>query len=53
MLPYMNPELIKNELSKLLEILKNEFNDELNTHFVKAVCVYDFIKYSNKFNTIG
>ena len=48
-LPYMNTDLIRNELDFLLKILRDEFDSELKTHFVKAVCVYDFIKYSNKF----
>lgn len=47
-LPYIKTELIKNELDFLLDILKNTFDSNLESHFVRAVCVYDFIKYSNK-----
>lgn len=44
-LPYMKMDLIKNELDFLLDVLKDDFDSNLNSNFVRAVCVYDFIKY--------
>lgn len=54
MLPFMDFGLIKRDLDDLLKILKKHIDESLTTSgisstFCKVVCVYDYVKNSNKF----
>lgn len=54
MMPYMEPGLIKRDMDELLKILKKHIDEAmsiqvLSSNFCKLVCLYDFIKNSNRF----
>jgi hypothetical protein len=54
MMPFMEPGLIKRDMEHLLKILKKHIDEAmsiqtLSSDFCKLVCIYDFIKNSNKF----
>ncbi|GAB7228805.1 SIR2 family protein [Vibrio rotiferianus] len=54
MLPYVDFGLIKRDLDDLLKILKKHIDEALSassmsSSFCKVVCVYDFVKNSNRF----
>jgi hypothetical protein len=54
MLPYMDFNLIKQDLDVLLKILKKHIDEALTTknissNFCKVVCIYDYVKNSNRF----
>lgn len=55
MVPFMDFGLIKRDINDLLQILKKHFDDALATqsmssNFCKVVCIYDYIKNSNRIN---
>ncbi|EHJ9980395.1 SIR2 family protein [Vibrio parahaemolyticus] len=54
MLPYVDFGLIKRDLEDLLKILKKHIDGALalsstSSNFCKAVCIYDFVKNSNRY----
>ncbi|WP_252867406.1 SIR2 family protein [Pantoea sp. AV62] len=54
MMPYMEPGLIKRDMDELLKILKKHIDEAmsiqtLSSNFCRLVCLYDFIKNSNRF----
>jgi len=53
MMPYMEPGLIKRDIEELLKILKKHIDEAmsaqtLSSNFCRLVCVYDYIKNSNR-----
>lgn len=54
MMPYMDTGLIKRDLDELLKILKKHIDNAMSTpslssNFCKLVCLYDFVKNSNRY----
>ncbi|WP_439840331.1 SIR2 family protein [Aeromonas veronii] len=54
MVPFMDFGLIKRDINDLLKILKKHFDDALlmpsiSSNFCKLVCIFDFVKNSNRF----
>lgn len=50
MVPYMDPQLIKSGLSDLIEILRKHVDtSHASSGFARLVCLYDLVKYSNRY----
>lgn len=53
MLPYMPEELLLRDRDDLLDILKKHVDVETakssSSNFVRVVCIYDFLKNSNRY----
>lgn len=50
MVPYMDPQLIKSGLPDLIEILRKHVDSShASSGFAGLVCLYDLVKYSNRY----
>lgn len=52
-MPYMEARLIKHDLDELVKILEKHIDEAmsiqtLSSNFCRLVCVYDYIKNSNR-----